>query len=239
MIMITVSTTMQALSSPCWPLQWNASSQWESEFFLLFHFNSLFFTVQASTMLYPVWHIIPKSGLRCQHLSATFGTPLSFLAHLLHIFLTHFYTFSHPFCIHLSCARPQMSISKCASLVGLATIVALAIFTNVSSLFEYTTKVQACPQRHHHHYCHHRHSHCYHWYQYVCSGPCGRRRRCSQWSSSCLQKWNLWGGAFTIYVQLQRNTCQNILIYIYIYISRQFGDICWWCPLIWGWTRFT
>ena len=35
-----------------------------------------------------------------------------------------------------------MSISRCASLVGLAAIVALAILTNVSSLFEYKTKVQ-------------------------------------------------------------------------------------------------
>ena len=35
-----------------------------------------------------------------------------------------------------------MSISRCASLFGLAAIVALAILTNVSSLFEYKTKVQ-------------------------------------------------------------------------------------------------
>ena len=38
--------------------------------------------------------------------------------------------------------RPQTSISRCASLTGLACIVALAILTNVTSLFEYKTKVQ-------------------------------------------------------------------------------------------------
>ena len=114
MIMIIVSTTLQALSSQCWPLQWNASSQWESEFFLLFHFNSLFFTVQASTMLYPVWHIIPKSGLRCQHLSATFGTPLSFLAHLLHIFLIHFLQFFSPILYpSFLCQASDVNIQVC------------------------------------------------------------------------------------------------------------------------------
>ena len=73
------------------------------------------------------------------------------------------------------CFRPQMSISRCASLFGIATIVALAILTNVSSLFEYKTKVQACSQYshhchwHHHHQNHHRHHHhqhhyCHHWH---------------------------------------------------------------------------
>ena len=38
--------------------------------------------------------------------------------------------------------RPQTSISRCASLTGLACIVALAILSNVTSLFEYKTKVQ-------------------------------------------------------------------------------------------------
>ena len=224
--MITVSTTMQALSSPCWPLQWNASSQWESEFFFFF-ILILFSSPCRLLRCYTLFDISFPSQASDVNISVQLlARHFRFWRICYTFFSSIFYNFSHPFCIHLSCARPQMSISKCASLVGLATIVALAIFTNVSSLFEYTTKVQACPQRHHHHYCHHRHRHCYHWYQYVCSGPCGRRRRCSQWSSSCLQKWNFWGGAYTIFVQLQRNTCQNILIYIYIYISRRFGDIC-------------
>ena len=48
---------------------------------------------------------------------------------------------------------------------------------------------------------------------FLTSGLCGRGRRCSQWSRSCLKKWNFWGGGHT-----------SSLLLFRVFVSKLFGS---------------